>query len=477
MKALTRDTVNIPANLPIKVLQFGEGNFLRAFVDWAIDVLNEKKKFNAGVAVVQPIEHGMVDMIQKQDGLYHHMVRGIQKGKRINDIRLNTSIQQLINPFEDYQAYMDHAVNEDLQFIVSNTTEAGITFQENDKPAQNELAKTFPGKLTQLIKARYDHFNGSSSSGLIFIPCELIEKNGENLKKAILAYAELWGYEKGFADWLEDSCYFANTLVDRIVPGYPKDEIKEIQQKIGFEDQLVVASEVFHLWVIEGPAEIKAAFPEGMEEIGLNIKFVKDLTPYRTQKVRILNGSHTAMVPVGLLAGNETVRENVEDEVVGPFILQTMYDEIVQTIDLPVDEVKQFADEVLERFKNPFIRHELKSIALNSVSKYKVRILPTVKDYHRINGTLPSRFIFALACLIELYLSNDFKINDDKDIEAFFEKLKANRPANPVIVNQVLSNKSFWGEDLTQLGDCEAMVTNFMNEIEQNGVLTSIKSL
>ncbi|MEQ8878595.1 MAG: tagaturonate reductase [Cyclobacteriaceae bacterium] len=477
MKALTRDTVNIPTNLPIKVLQFGEGNFLRAFVDWAIDVLNEKKQFNAGVAVVQPIEHGMVDMIQKQDGLYHHMVRGIQKGKRINDIRLNTSIQQLINPFNDFQSYMDQALNEDLQFIVSNTTEAGITFKEDDLPKANELAKTFPGKLTQLIKARYDHFSGSSGSGLIFIPCELIEKNGENLKKAILAYADLWKYESGFKDWLEDHCYFANTLVDRIVPGYPKDEINEIQQKIGYEDQLVVASEVFHLWVIEGPAEIKAAFPDGLEEIGLNIKFVKDLTPYRTQKVRILNGSHTAMVPVGILAGNETVRENVEDDVVGPFILQTMYDEIVQTINLPVNEVKQFADEVLERFKNPFIRHELKSIALNSVSKYKVRILPTVKDYYRINGTLPKRFIFALACLIELYLSDDFQINDDEDIEAYFEQLKANRPSNTDVASQVLSNKSFWGEDLTKLGDCKALVTNYMNEIKEKGVLTSIKSL
>ncbi len=477
MKALTRDTVNIPANLPIKVLQFGEGNFLRAFVDWAFDILNEKKKFNAGIAVVQPIEHGMVDLIQKQDGLYHHMIRGIQKGKRVNDIRLNTSIQQLINPFENFQAYMDQALNEDLQFIISNTTEAGITFQDNDLPGENELAKTFPGKLTQLIKARYDHFGGSSSAGLIFIPCELIEKNGENLKKAILSYADLWGFEQGFNDWLDDHCYFANTLVDRIVPGYPKDEIKEIQQKINFADQLVVASEVFHLWVIEGPAEIKAAFPEGLEEIGLNIKFVKDLTPYRTQKVRILNGSHTAMVPVGLLAGNETVRENVEDDTVGPFILQTMYDEIVQTIDLPTDDVRQFADEVLERFKNPFIRHELKSIALNSISKYKVRILPTVKDYYRINGTLPKRFIFALACLIELYLSDDFNINDDKDVETFFEKLKANRPDNPVVASQVLSNQSFWGEDLSQLGDCEAQVSGYMNDIQQKGVLTSIKSL
>lgn len=477
MKALTRDTVNKPATLPIKVLQFGEGNFLRAFVDWAIDILNEKKQFNAGVAVVQPIEHGMVDMIAKQDGLYHQMIRGIQKGKRVNDIRLNSSIQQLINPFNDLQSYMEQALNENLQFIVSNTTEAGITFQENDLPGENELARTFPGKLTQLVKARYDHFSGSPGSGLIFIPCELIEKNGENLKKAMLAYADLWKLESGFKDWLEDHCYFANTLVDRIVPGYPKDEIAEIQQKIGFSDQLVVASEVFHLWVIEGPSEIKAAFPDGFEEIGLNIKFVKDLTPYRTQKVRILNGSHTAMVPVGLLAGNETVRENVEDDVVGPFILQTMYDEIVQTIDLPVNEVKQFADEVLERFKNPFIRHELKSIALNSISKYKVRILPTVKDYHRINGALPKRFIFALACLIELYLSDDFKINDDKEVEEFFGKLKSNRPANADVASQVLSNKSFWGEDLAKLGNCQTMVTNYMNEIEEKGVLTSIKSL
>ncbi|XOV91449.1 MAG: tagaturonate reductase [Bacteroidota bacterium] len=477
MKVLNRETANIPSSHPIKVLQFGEGNFLRAFVDWVIDILNEKKDFNAGVAVVQPIEHGMVDLIQKQDGLYHHLIRGIQKGKQVNDIRLNSCIQELINPFEDYNTYINQAKNTDLKFIVSNTTEAGITYQDEEQPTNGKLAKTFPGKLTQLVKTRFDHFNGSDESGLIFIPCELIEKNGENLRKTMLQYADHWNLGAAFKEWLTNHCYFANTLVDRIVPGYPKDEIDEIQRKVDFSDQLVVASEVFHLWVIEGPEEIQTAFPENMEEIGLNIKFVKDLTPYRTQKVRILNGSHTAMVPVGLLAGNETVRENVEDDVIGPFILKTMYDEIAQTIDLPAQQVKQFADEVLERFKNPFIQHELKSISLNSISKYKVRILPTVKDYYRINGTLPNQLIFALACLIELYLSDSFQINDDKEVEDFFVDLKSNRPANEAIASKVLSNASFWGEDLTSLGNCESKVTGYLNDIQQKGVLASIKSL
>lgn len=477
MKPLTRENSNIPSNLPIKVVQFGEGNFLRAFVDWVIDLLNEKKGFNAGVAVVQPIEHGMVDMLQKQDGLYHHMIRGIQKGQQVNEVRLNNSIQQLINPFEDLPSYLQLAKGEDLKFIVSNTTEAGITFQEEDIPDEGKLAKTFPGKLTQLVKARFDHFEGSQESGLIFIPCELIDKNGENLRKTMLQYADQWSLGEDFKDWLTNACYFANTLVDRIVPGYPKDEIDDIQQKIGFSDQLVVASEVFHLWVIEGPEEIEKAFPENMEDIGLNIKFVKDLSPYRTQKVRILNGSHTAMVPVGLLAGNETVRENVEDTVIGPMILQTMYDEIVQTIDLSTDQVRQFADEILERFKNPFIRHELKSIALNSISKYKVRILPTVKDYYKLNKSLPNRLTFALACLIELYLSDNFEINDDQEVKEFFQGLKENRGSNYEIVNEVLSEYDFWGEDLTNIGDMESKVVAFMNGIQKNGVIETIKSL
>ncbi len=477
MKELRRDTAGIPAKLPIKVLQFGEGNFLRAFVNWVVDILNEKRSFNAGVAVVQPIEHGMVDMLQKQDGLYHHLIRGLKNGKQVNEVRLNSCIQQMINPFESYSTYMDQAVNEDLKFVISNTTEAGITFQDTDLPGDKELAKTFPGKLTQLVKRRFDHFGGRAESGLIFIPCELIDKNGENLRKAMLSYADLWGYEESFKEWLQKHCFFANTLVDRIVPGFPKDEIDEIREKIDYNDQLVVASEVFHLWVIEGPDEIKAAFPDKLEEIDLNIKFVKDLTPYRTQKVRILNGSHTAMVPVGLLAGNVTVRENVEDDVIGPFVLKTMYDEISQTIDLPAKDVEHFADEVLERFKNPFIRHELKSISLNSISKYKVRILPTVKDYHKINGSLPKRLTFALACLIELYLSSDFEINDDKEIVDFFTKLKADRPPNQKLVAVVLSSTDFWGEDLSSLGNLSSIVTGYLDDIKQKGVLASIKSL
>lgn len=477
MKKLGRDTAKIPNDLPIKVLQFGEGNFLRAFVNWVIDILNEKRKFYAGVAVVQPIEHGMIDMLQKQDGLYHHLIRGLQNGKQVNETRLNSCIQQMINPFESYTTYMDQALNEYLQFVISNTTEAGITYQENDLPDTNELAKTFPGKLTQLVKRRFDHFKGNPEKGLIFIPCELIEKNGENLRKAMLSYADLWNLGEDFKKWLRQHCHFANTLVDRIVPGYPKDEIAEIQEKIGYSDQLVVASEVFHLWVIEGPDAIEAAFPDKLEEIGLNIKFVKNLTPYRTQKVRILNGSHTAMVPVGLLAGNETVRENVEDDVIGPFVLKTMYDEISQTIDLPSKDVERFADEVLERFKNPFIRHELKSISLNSISKYKVRILPTVKDYHKINNSLPKRLTFALACLIELYLSDNFEINDDQEIIEFFTNLKNNRPPNEKLVEVVLSNEDFWEEDLSKLGDLSSLVTGYIEDIKQKGVLASIKSL
>ncbi len=477
MRVLNRETTSKPAHYPVKVVQFGEGNFLRAFVDWVIDLLNEQRNFEAGVAVVQPIEHGMVKMLEKQDGLYHHMIRGIQKGQQVDEIRLNSCIQQLINPFEDLESYINLASGKDLKIIVSNTTEAGITFQEEALPAEGKLAKTFPGKLTQLVKARFDHFKGSADAGLIFIPCELIEKNGENLKKTMLSYADHWDLGGDFKSWLTDHCTFANTLVDRIVPGYPKDEIAEIQKKIDFSDQLVVASEVFHLWVIEGPDEVKRAFPDKMEEIGLNIKFVKDLTPYRTQKVRILNGSHTAMVPVGLLAGNETVRENVEDDVIGPFVLQTMYDEIVQTIDLPTDQVRSFADEILERFKNPFIRHELKSISLNSISKYKVRILPTVKDYYRLNKALPNRLTFALACLIELYLSDNFQINDDKEVKTFFEGLKASKPSNYEIANEVLSEYDFWGEDLTNLGDLESKVVAYMNGIQKNGVIATIKTL
>ncbi|MFY0599471.1 MAG: tagaturonate reductase [Cyclobacteriaceae bacterium] len=471
---LDRTNASLAAKRPIKILQFGEGNFLRAFANWMIDILNEKSpKFNAGVSVIQPIDRGLVHMLKAQDGLYHHLIRGIQKGKEINDTRLISCIDETINPFESPEDYFAHASNNELKIILSNTTEAGIRFEDEDLP-ESGLANTFPGKLTQLLKKRFDHFEGNAESGLVFIPCELIEKNGEKLKAAILQYAEKWSLGDSFIDWISNHNYFGNTLVDRIVPGYPKEEIKEIQERIGYDDQLVVASEVFHLWVIEGPKEIQKVLPA--DEYGLNVKFVDDLTPYRTQKVRILNGTHTAMVPVGLLAQIETVRETVEDEITGKFVKSVMYEEIAPTIDLPQDGVRAFADEIMERFKNPFIRHELKSISLNSISKFKVRVLPTIKDYIQANENAPKRLIFSLACLIKLYLSDSFQATDDQFILDLFNEWKAANLSNESLAEKILSQKSFWGEDLTSIASIQPLLISYLDKIEVEGIKEILKT-
>lgn len=467
MQALNRNTTSTTP-LPIKVLQFGEGNFLRAFADWMIDLMNESHDYNCGVAVVQPIAQGMTDMLRKQDSLYHHIYRGLQNGKATSETRLISCIQKSINPFEDRASYDEVVLSSELEVVISNTTEAGIVFKDDDFPAKGELAATFPGKVTQLLSARYDQFNGDTSKGLKFIPVELIDKNGEKLKEAILSYAKLWNLPEAFAKWVDQHNYFANTLVDRIVPGYPRDEVAEIQKAVGYEDNLIVSSEIFHLWVIEGRKEIQAAFPA--DKAGLNVIYTKDLTPYRVRKVRILNGAHTSMVPVGLLNGVETVKETVEDETVGQFVRQIIFEEIAPTIDLPKDELEAYAEEVLERFKNPYIRHELKTIALNSISKYKVRVLPSLLDSLNSNKALPEGLVLAFTHLIKLYLS-DFEIQDNEEVKTFFNSLKSVNQSAAEIVKTVLAKVEYWDQDLNQISGLSELMTSQLQMLNDGATI------
>jgi tagaturonate reductase len=465
LKKLNRSTASAPQTRPVKVLQFGEGNFLRAFVDWMIDIMNEKADFNGAVQVVQPIAQGMGNMVNAQDGLYHVVLNGIQQGKPVREIRMISSVAGVINPFEDFQAYLKAAENPDLKFVISNTTEAGIAFDAKDTDA-NALPDSFPGKLTVLLHHRYKHFKGAAEKALTIMPCELIEKNGETLRNTILQYIQHWKLDNGFKEWITKDTVFCNTLVDRIVPGFPKDTIREIQQEIGYEDNLVVTAETFHLWVIE-PCKaagvttetVRQSFPA--DKAGLQVKFVTDLTPYRTRKVRILNGAHTAMVPVAYLRGLRTVREAVEDAFVGDFIRKTVHEEIIPTLDLSKEELQQFADDVMERFQNPFIRHELISIALNSVSKYQVRVLPSVLEYIKRTGKLPERLLHSLAALI-LFYKGDWQgqaipLNDTPTVLAFFRKVWGNENTS-AIVQQVLENKELWGTDLTAIPGLPARV-------------------
>ncbi|NOT73698.1 MAG: tagaturonate reductase [Cyclobacteriaceae bacterium] len=466
MKELNRTTISDSSVRPVKILQFGEGNFLRAFVDWMIDILNEKTSFNGSVQIIQPIAQGMGDMINSQDGLYHVVLNGIKNGKESQNTRLITCVKGAINPFTDHGAFLKTAENPDLRFIVSNTTEAGINFDQKDTDSKT-LAQTFPGKLTQLLFHRFQYYNGSPDKGLIIIPCELIEKNGENLKIAIIQYVHHWNLSSDFKSWIEDHNIFCNTLVDRIVPGFPKDSIGEIQQSTGYKDQLVVMAEPFHLWVIEGDAIVQKALP--MHEAELDVKFVKDLTPYRTRKVRILNGAHTTLVPVAYLKGLRTVRESIEDPSTGNYLRKTIFEEIIPTLDLSQEELTQFSNDVIERFQNPFIRHELISISLNSISKYKVRVLPSVLKYIEIRNQLPARLLFSLAALIRFYKGNwngeEIPLNDTPEVLQFFKDAWQSGSTDK-IATLTLSNVSFWGQDLTQIKGLLQIVVLYLNQIE-----------
>jgi tagaturonate reductase len=466
MKLLNRTTASVPAPSPVKVVQFGEGNFLRGFVNWIIDLMNEKANFNGSVVVVQPIAQGIVHLLQEQDGLYHLLLNGIQHGKPTQEMRLISCISSALNPYQAYEQYLKLGENPELEFIISNTTEAGIAFDENDRNADT-IPSSFPAKLTALLYHRYKHFNGAPDKALTIIPCELIEKNGDALQAAILKYADYWNLHQEFIFWIEKHTTFCNTLVDRIVPGFPRETIGEIQQELGYEDKLVVKAEPFHLWVIEGPASLKQAFPA--EEAGLQVKFVDDQTPYRTRKVRILNGAHTVLVPVAYLHGLRTVREAVEDPEVGAFIKEAIYEEIIPTLDLPREELEQFAGDVIERFQNPFIRHELMSIALNSISKYKVRVLPSVLEYHKRTGKLPQRLLHALAALILFYKGEwggeKIHLNDSPDVLDFFQHAWKNNNTDSAIAF-VLQNATFWGQDLTQIEGLQELVQKQARTLE-----------
>ncbi|MDI1324993.1 MAG: tagaturonate reductase [Algoriphagus sp.] len=450
MKKLNKQEVKI-ADHPTRILQFGNGNFLRAFADWMVDIANEKGIFDGKIHVVQIHSKTGFDQMKGQDCLFHVLEQGMKNGEIYQKTQLVSSVSGISFPKDDYPEYLKLGENPDLRFVISNTTESGIVFDPADSNF-NSLPVTFPGKLTALLHNRFEHFRGDMKKGLIIIPCELIEKNGQVLKTCILNYAELWNLPKVFSEWIESACIFCDTLVDRIVPGFPKGNIKEIQEQIGFEDELIVMAEPFHLWVIQGPEEVRREFP--LDLAGLDVKFVEDLTPYRTQKVRILNGGHTAMVPWAYLKGLRTVRESVENPEIGAFLREVIFEEIIPTLDMPKAQLEKFATDVLERFANPFIVHELKSIALNSISKFKVRVLPSLLGYWVKNQYWPEKLTLAFAALLVFY-KGEFEgemlpVNDDKTVMEFFIEAWSKNSIEET-VTLILSKESLWGQNLDEL--------------------------
>ena len=418
---------------PIRVIQFGEGGFLRGFADWMLQKLNDQGLFNGSVAVVQPIKEGMCDLLSSQDCLYTHIIRGAEG---VEQSRIDV-ISKCIKPYEDFEAYLALAALPEARFILSNTTEAGIEFRPDDRMTDTP-PRSFPAKLTLLLKRRFDLGLG----GFILLPCELIDRNGDTLKRTVLQYAELWDLGSDFAAWIERENLFCNTLVDRINTGYPKDEALDL----GYEDQMVNTSEFFHLWVIETEYDLESELPFG--KAGLNVIVTKDaLERYRTRKVRILNGAHTSMVPYALLQGLDTVKSCMEDETVSTFLRECLFEEIIPSLDMDRDELLDYAESVLIRFSNPYIKHYLAAISLNSVSKFRVRVLPSILSYEKKLGKAPARLLFSFAKLIDFY-----KLGTPNDAPEIMDYMKN------ASVAEILSNCELWGEDLSR----------FAPEVERN---------
>ena len=435
------------------IIQFGEGGFLRSFADVFVHKMNEQGLYDGKVVVVQPIQKGLIPVINEQKGVYHQFLRGVENGEIVNDCIKVTSISRGVDPYTDFKAYLELAHNPDMRMIISNTTEAGIEYLGTES-MEDAPPKSFPAKLTILLYERFKQ----SLPGFIILSCELIDHNGKELLDCVLKYAKLWQLPEAFMEWLQKENHFCNTLVDRICTGYPKDEVEALTKQLGEEDKLMNTAEIFHLWVIEGDFEDE--FP--LQKAGVHVIWTDDVKPYKKRKVRILNGGHTSMVLAARLYGLSTVKECLDDEIVNAFLNKTLFEEIIPTLGNKEEDVA-FGKAVLERFANPFVKHQLLSIALNSVSKFKARVLPTIMEYYKANGKLPKCMTFSLAALIAFYRTEES--NDNEEIMAFMKTAS---------VTEILKKKQYWGQDLSfMLEDVE----NFLELMEKQGMKKAFREV
>ncbi|MHA2898385.1 tagaturonate reductase [Enterobacter sp. H2G27] len=471
------------AQYPERIIQFGEGNFLRAFVDWQIDLLNEHTDLNAGVVIVRPIQSDFPPSLSTQDGLYTTIVRGLNgQGEAVSESRLIRSVNREISVYEDYDAFLKLARNPDMRFVFSNTTEAGISYHAGDK-FDDAPAVSYPAKLTRLLFERFSHFNGAPDKGWIIIPCELIDYNGDALRELVLRYAQEWALPVAFIRWLNDANCFCSTLVDRIVTGYPRDEAAALEAELGYHDRFLDTAEHFYLFVIQGPASLEHELR--LDKYPLNVLIVDDIRPYKERKVAILNGAHTALVPVAFLAGLDTVGEAMNDAEVCAFVEKAIYQEIIPVLDLPRDELETFASAVTGRFRNPYIRHQLLSIALNGMTKYRTRILPQLLAGQKATGQLPARLTYALAALIAFYRAErngeNYPVQDDACWLERYQQLWAQHRDRQLstreLVQSVLSVSEHWEQDLTQVNGLVDQVTLDLDAILLKGMRAAAKPL
>lgn len=469
---------------PIRVLQFGEGNFLRAFVDYAIDVANEENDFNSNVAVVMP-RSGKTDRFSKQNNVYTVCLRGQKDGQVYQEDRVITSVATVLSARDEYADFMNLAHADSLEFVVSNTTEAGITCNVNDKFTDCPPS-TFPGKLTKFLYERFTYYQGDATKALVMLPTELNDNNGKLLRDCVNQYAKQWQLGADFLNWINKDCKFVDTLVDRIVVGYPQDKIDELQSKLGYTDELLDQAEPFSLWVIGDPS-LQERLP--LKSSKFDVEFTDNIQAFKEQKVRILNGAHTSMVLGAYLAGLDYVGQCMQDPIVRQSLDQTVFDEIVPTVHLPREKAVAFAKAVYERFENPFVKHALLAISLNSISKWKARILPTFTDSLQETGKLPKWLTYSFAaflafyrttktgdhCLIGSRPGNTYEIHDDEDKLAFFREQAGK--ATPVYVKAIMQRSDWWGKDLSAIPGFAAAVTAHLDRMAEIGVKAHIEEL
>lgn len=477
MKKLNKSTVE-KKELPVKILQFGEGNFLRAFVDWMIDKANDAGVMNHGVVAVQPIPGGefVANLFKEQDSMYHVYLEGIKDKKPVKEVSLVKSINEVLNPYTQYAEYEKIFLSNELEMIISNTTEAGIRYEEGDDLNANP-PKSFPAKMTALLYKRFKKFNGNADKGLLIVCCELIEDNGSTLHDYVLKHAKFNKLGDDFITWVNTACHFYDTLVDRIVPGFPKETINEIKEEIGFDDNLVVKGEYFHVWAIGGDSIIKEKLP--LDKAGLNVIYMDDIKEFRAKKVRILNGAHTAMVPVALQLGCETVMDAFNTPEVEKYINQMVANEVLAVINEDPEELKAFAAKILERFYNPFLKHYLKDISLNSLSKWETRDYPTVFDNYKKLDKDAKLTIFSFAALLVLYSGKSeiaFTPNDTAEFVEFIQSTFKEYDINGW-VKGIISHKDMWKENFNEVPQFADEVANDVKLILNGGMLKALKSI
>ncbi|MBA6222639.1 tagaturonate reductase [Colwellia sp. MB02u-18] len=475
MQQLNRVNFN-KSRYTTKIMQFGEGNFLRAFVDWQIDILNETTDLNAGIAIIRPIDYDALPLLNVQDGLYTTIIRGLnEQGEAVADTRIISSVNEEIPIYKDFAKYMALAESADLKIIFSNTTEAGIEYIELDKLTDTP-AKAFPAKLTQWLHHRFEFFNGSTESGVVIIPCELIDYNGEKLKEIVLQYCALWQLSDNFVSWLTNANYFCSTLVDRIVTGFPRDEHQQLQEEFNYLDNFMVTAEHFHLFVIQGPKHLAKLLH--LDESALNIVIVDDISPYKQRKVAILNGAHTALVPLAYMSNIDAVGEALTTPLFEQYLESLIFNEIIPTLDLPKNELQAFANDVLNRFRNPYIHHLLMAISLNSMAKFKTRLLPQLLKFVDSQNTVPTMMALAIAGQILFFKgernAEKIDLSDSDQWLALFDELWTGYNNKVIGVNElvegVLGASWHWEQNLNEISGLTEQVSIHLKAMLKQGV-------